>query len=164
MWSSSGKKLSGSYGTWQGQEVELAGTSPSDGLLLLIKYGGDAPGPAWLTIDHRGQFPIPDVRHSLDVPASEVTDIHAVRAMGDLGFGREVKLLAEDPEGNFAAISGETLPPEERRRLVSAYGFTTFYDEPVERSSVFGWLPGEKVKNIKSHVSWRENGTPGKAP
>ncbi|MCC3280690.1 hypothetical protein LJ754_16195 [Arthrobacter sp. zg-Y40] len=157
MWSSSGKKLSGSYGTWQGQEVELAGTSPSDGLLLLIKYGGDAPDAAWLTIYDRGSFPTPGVRHSLEVPADEVTDIHSVRAMGDLGLGREIELLAEDPDGNFAAISGESLPPEERRRLVSAYGFTTFYDEPVERSSVFGWLPAEKVHGIRSEVSWRKN-------
>ena len=158
MWSSSGKKLSGSYGTWKGTEYEINSTTPRNGTFLLIKYGGDAPDAAWLTVDNRGRFPTPDVRHSLPVPADEVTDIHSVRAMGDLGLGREVKLLAEDPEGNFAAISGESLPPEERRRLVSAYGFTTFYDEPVERSSVFGWLPAEKVHNIRSDGSWRKNG------
>ncbi|MCC3276979.1 hypothetical protein LJ753_13995 [Arthrobacter sp. zg-Y20] len=158
MWSSSGKKLTGSYGTWKEHEVEIDSTTLDDRVFLLIKHGGDAPGPGWLSVEDRGRFPTPGVViHSLEVPAEDVTGIHCVRAMGNLGLGREVKLLAEDPEGNYAAISGESLPPEERRRLVSAYGFTTFYDEPVERSSVFGWLPAEKVHNIRSEVSWRKD-------
>lgn len=73
--------------------------------------------------------------------------------MGDLGLGREVELLGVDAGGNFSAISGNTLPSDERRRLVSGYGFTTFSDEPVKRSSVFGWLPAEKVQKIRTALS-----------
>ncbi|MCQ2001823.1 hypothetical protein [Arthrobacter zhaoxinii] len=152
MWSSSGVKLTGDYGTWNGQEVELDSTTPSNGTLLLIQHGGDRPDASWMTIDLGNVYPIPGIRHSLRVPAEEVSDIHAVRTAGEISPWNQVQILAENAEGKFAVVTGS-----DKQRLVDSYGFSTFSGEPVHRSHVFGWLPGEMVHNIESVVSWRKD-------
>ena len=150
-------KLTGDYGTWRGQEVELHSTTPEDGELLLIKYGGRAPGPDWMTIDHGDQFPTPGVRHSLEVPEDEVSNVHAVRATGELSPSGLVTILGEDQGGNFGIITKFTTNLDLKERLLKDHGFHTFNDEPVTRSAVFGWLPAAMVGNIKSEVSWRKD-------
>ncbi|MCQ1987853.1 hypothetical protein [Arthrobacter sp. zg-Y844] len=157
MWSSSGTKLTGSYGTWRGQEVEVDSTTPYDRTILLIKYGGNSPGVGWMTIDHGDQFPSPGVRHSLRVPYEEVSNIHAVRATGELSPRGVVTIHGEDQGGNLAVITKFTTDLGLKERLLKDHGFHTFHDEPVTRSAVFGWLQAALVGNIKSEVSWRKD-------
>lgn len=154
MWSSSGLKITGKYGTWNGQEVELHSTAPVDGMLLLVKYGGQAPGPEWMTIDLGNRFPISGIRHALEVPADEVSNIHAVTTTGELGSRGTVTILAEARDGRLAASANDLGLKE---WLIMECGFHTYFDEPVTRSSAFGWLPAALVSNIKSSVSWRKD-------
>lgn len=159
MWRTDGTKLSGDYGTWGGQEFELRGTDPNDdGTLTLVKSGGDAPGPGWRTHDHKNQFPGPRFSHTRRVSAGEVSDVHAVRASGELRPGREVEIVGENAEGNLAVVAGTGFSAEAKMDLVEEYGFHPFSDdEPVGRQPVFGWLPAEMVHNIKSVVRWRKD-------
>ena len=147
-------KLTGDYGIWRGQEVEIRSITPVDGRLLLIKYGGGAPGPDWMTIDHGDRFPTPGVRHSLEVPEEEVSNVHAIKATGELSPKGIVTILGEDQDGNLAVITDDLGLKE---RLMKDHGFHTFNDEPVTRSAAFGWLSPALVSNIKSEVSWRKD-------
>lgn len=157
MWTSSGIKLTGKYGTWNGQEVELRSTAPADGMLLIVKYGGQAPGPEWMTIDLGNRFPISGTRHSLEVPANEVTDIHAVSAEGIFGSRCQVFVLAEDDKGNLAVEASAASLLTDKERLLSEHGFDVRPGDPLERTSVLGWLPAELVHDFKSEVVWRKD-------
>ena len=159
MWGTGGKKLSGKYGTWEGNEYELRRTTPNDdGTLTLVISGGDAPGPNWRTHDHRNQFPGPRFSHTRRVPADDVTNVHAVLATGELSPGREVEIVGEDADGNVAVVAGAEFSAEAKMDLIEQHGFHPFSEsEPVSRQGVYGWLPADRVHNIKSAVRWRKD-------
>lgn len=152
-------KLSGKYGTWDGQEFELRRTDPNDdGTLTLVKSGGDSPGPGWRTHDHKNQFPGPRFSHTRRVPMDNVTNIHAILATGELRPGKEVEIVGEDADGNLAVVADRGFWTEEKMDLMEHYGFQTFIErEPVSRQGVFGWLPAETVHDISSVVRWRKD-------
>ena len=156
MWRSDGTKLSGRYGTWEGQEFELRNPKPIRGVMYLVQEGGDRPGPDWTAVDQTHQFSRPPVAYILPVPPEEVSNIHTVRTFGELGPGQLVEILAEGAGGDLSVVSIE-VPVIYKKMLVSDHGFGTYSDEPVERSSVFGWLPAEKIHNIRSKIVWRKD-------
>lgn len=158
MWTADGTKLSGDYGMWKGREYELRSTSPIRGLIYLVQEGGERPGPEWKTHEQPNEFPRPSIAYTLGVPPDEVTDVHAVRASGELRPGHVVKVLAEDAHGNLAVVAGTGFSAEAKMDLLKEHGFHPFAkDEPVVRQPVFGWLPADMVLNVRSEVYWRKN-------
>jgi hypothetical protein len=80
MWRCDGRKLTGSYGTWRGREVELRLSVPEDGIFRVIQDGGERPSPEWKRLDLPNRFARGQVRFYLHVPASEVSDVHTIHA------------------------------------------------------------------------------------
>ncbi|MCC9178946.1 hypothetical protein [Arthrobacter sp. zg-Y750] len=155
MWLSDGRELTGSYGTWKGKIFELRQTAPlADGTLILERAGGDSPGPEWVTQAGAHSFGRPPVAHIRFVPADEVKDIHAVSAEGIFGSRCRVFVLAEDGKGNLAVEASAANLVSDKKRLLSQYGFEVRPGDPVERTSVLGWLPVELVHDFKSEVVW----------
>ena len=142
-----------------GEEIELWSGRSDDGTLVLVKDGGEPPGPEWHTQVLPNRFARTPFSHRREVPATEVTDTHSVRVTGTLRFGGRVEILAEDSEGKLAVVAGADFPAEEKWDLVENFGFDTFHNEPVQISGVFGWLPAELVHNIKSEVRWWKDAT-----
>ncbi|WP_152969907.1 MULTISPECIES: hypothetical protein [Arthrobacter] len=156
MWKKDGTKLTGNYGTWNGQEIELWSIRPQNGTLTLVKDGGDSPGSDWHTQVLPNRFARTPFSHRRRVPSNEVTDIHSVRVLGELGPGRPVEIIAEDDKGCLAVVADGGFSMEEKMDLMEKYDFQTFMDsEPVGRQGVFGWIPAQMVHNIKSEVHQR---------
>ena len=158
MWTTDGTKLSGKYGTWKGHEYELRSTSPIRGFIYLVQEGGENPGPDWITHQQPRDFARPPIAYTLCVPPGEVTDLHAVRATGELRPVREVEIVGEDADGNLAVVADGGFWTEEKMDLMEEHGFRQFNkQEPIGRQGVFGWLPAGMLHNIKSEVYWRKD-------
>lgn len=158
MWLSDGTELTGKYGKWKGRVYELRQTTPlADGTLILECVGGESPGPEWITQTGAHSFGRPPVVHILLVPADEVTDIHAVSAEGTFGSRCRVYVIAEDDKGYLAVEASAESNLSNKKRLLSEYGFEARPDDPVERTSVLGWLPAGLVHDFRSEVVWRKD-------
>ncbi|UPO76527.1 hypothetical protein [Arthrobacter sp. Helios] len=154
-WRADGSKLTGAFGTWRGSEYELRDVRPSQyGTLTLVSRADLAPGPEWKTCRrHPNNFAATPVDHILRVPADEVSGVQEVEVTGDMGRGRQVRILAEDAEGRLAVMQSSRWEEADQRRLISSYGFRPFSDnEPLSHQSVAGWIPAERVHDIRSTI------------
>ncbi|MCC3282443.1 MULTISPECIES: hypothetical protein [Arthrobacter] len=149
MWRQDGTKLTGRYCTWQGQEYEVRSLRPRNGTFTLVVEGGPAPGPDWRTIRQPNQFAYPDTAYVRRVPAAEVSNLHEVTATGSMGPGRELRILAEDRDGNLAVQSIDPMAALYKRQLINNHGFEPFSrNEPLEHVPVSGWLPAGRIRDI----------------
>jgi hypothetical protein len=142
MWMSDGTKLSGSYGTWRGEELELDGTRPLRGKLVLIQDGGDSPGQEWVEQHFPNRFARTPVHFRRIVDANEVSDLHSIRATAKLDRV-PVELLAEDEEGRLAVHTLGGAAPNFMNGFVEKFGF-----ERYENAFVFGWVPRHALVDI----------------
>lgn len=142
MWMSDGTKLSGSYGTWRGEELELDSTRPIRGKLVLIQDGGDSPGPEWTEQHFPNRFARTPVHFRRIVDANEVSDLHSIRATAKLDRV-SVELLAEDDEGRLAVQTLGGAAPNFMNGFVEEFGF-----ERYENAFVFGWVPRHALVDI----------------
>jgi hypothetical protein len=142
MWRGDGTKLTGSYGTWKGREVELRVGVPEDGMFTVIQDGGERPSAEWERLDLPNRFARGPVRFYLHVPADEVSDVHRIRATATWDY-EPLNVVAEDGNGNLAV---ETLGQWSRDRmgtLVRNYGF-----EWYDNAFVFGWIPASDASDL----------------
>ena len=142
MWMSDGTKLSGSYGTWRGEEIELDSTRPLRGKLVLIQDGGDSPGPEWGEQHFPNRFARTPVHFRRIVDANEVSDVHSIRATAKLD-GVSVELLAEDDVGRLAVRTFGQAAPNFMDGFVEEFGF-----ERYENAFVFGWVLRSALADI----------------
>ena len=150
MWRRDGTKLTGDYGTWNDVEHELHSWVPANGTLILVKEGGDSPGPEWDTTVFPHRFARTPYHHFRRVPALEVSDVNSVKVTGFMGPGRELVIISEDDEGNLAVEASNRMAALYKRQLSSNHGFKPMYEnEPLERTMVFGWLPAQRITNIE---------------
>jgi hypothetical protein len=151
MWMSDGTKLSGSYGTWRGDELELDSTRPLRGKLVLIQDGGASPGPEWAEQHFPNRFARTPVHFRRIVDANEVSDIHSIRATAKLD-AVSVELLAEDDEGRLAVQTFGQAAPNFTDKFVEEFGF-----ERYENAFVFGWVPRQALADITIERTERDN-------
>ncbi|MGM0928566.1 MAG: hypothetical protein ACQEXN_02500 [Actinomycetota bacterium] len=147
---SDGTKLSGSYGTWRGEEIELDSTRPLRGKLVLIQDGGDRPGPEWGQQHFPNRFARTPIHFRRIVDANEVSDLHSIRATAKLDR-LSVELLAEDDEGRLAVHTLGGAAPNHMDRFVQEFGF-----ERYENAFVFGWVPRHALADITIERTARE--------
>jgi len=153
MWKKDGTKLTGNYGTWRGQEIELWSLRPYEGMLTIVtnwrKSLIDEDGNEIL-LDRSVGTPF---AYTLEVPANEVTNLLKVRVRGRLGPDRSLKIMAEDEDGNLAVESIDPMDSMYKRLLINNHGFTPFSEnEPLEHVSVSGWLPAERIRDISIEI------------
>ncbi|NMR32473.1 hypothetical protein [Crystallibacter degradans] len=151
MWMTDGRKLSGSYGTWRGREVELRERKPRDGKYCLVQEGGERPGPEWREMFFPASVGSTSYRYYHDVPETEVSDVHSIEATGYVmmtsigGFDVQapVQIVAQDESG---------------RLFVECYWDNRDYwsdlkrefdFEENERAWVYGWIPGHRSTDIQ---------------
>lgn len=153
MWKKDGTKLTGNYGTWRGQEIELWSLRPYEGMLTIVTNGGKS------LIDEDGNEILLDrsvgtpFAYTLEVPVNEVTNLLKVRVRGRLGPDRNLKIMAEDEDGNLAVESIDPMDSMYKRLLINNHGFTPFSEnEPLEHVSVSGWLPAERIRDISIEI------------
>lgn len=153
MWMNNGQKLTGTYCTWQGREVQLTQWKPNkDGRSLLVQHGGDRPGPDWNEVYHPGGLGTTPYRYHLRVPAAEVSDVHEIEAIGYVpliepgrdDFRAPVRLIAQDEAGRLFAqcfwadhIYWGSLKGD--------FGF----EEYDRYAWVEGWIAGDRVTDIR---------------
>lgn len=149
MWKKDGTKLTGNYGTWRGQEVELWSLKPYEGMLTIVHKGEETPpGPAWHT---NAWSPS---KHTLKVPPDEVTNGHRVRVTGSLGPGRNVIIDAEDNDGKLSVASIDPMDAMYKRMLINNHDFVPFSEnEPLEHVSVAGWVQADRLRNINVKIT-----------
>jgi hypothetical protein len=150
MWMSDGTKLSGSYGTRQGEEFELDSTRPLKGKLVLIQDGGGSPGSEWDEQHFPNRFARTPVHYRRIVDANEVSDVHSIRATAKLDRV-PVELLAEDDEGRLAVRTFGQAAPNFMNGFVEEFGF-----ERYENAFVFGWVPRQALADITFERTERE--------
>ncbi|WP_312182629.1 hypothetical protein [Arthrobacter sp.] len=153
MWKQDGGKLTGNYGTWRGQEVELWSLRPYGGMLTIVTNDTKAlidEGGNEVLLNRSVGTPF---AYTLKVPADEVTNRHKVRVKGRLGPGRSLRIMAEDEDGNLAVESIDPMDSMYKRLLINNHGFTPFSEnEPLEHVSVSGWLPAERIRDISIEI------------
>ena len=153
MWKKDGTKLTGYYGTWRGQEVELWSLRPYEGTLTIVKDGEQSlivEGGVEVVFNPSVGTPF---AYSLEVPADEVTNRHKVRVKGRLGPGRNLMIMAEDADGNLSVESIDHMAATYKRQLINNHGFEPFSkNEPLEHVSVAGWIPADRVSDISVEV------------
>lgn len=143
MWHTTGKKLTGYYGTWKSREIELNGPVAIDGMHQLIQDGGVQPGPGWITTTHPKRFARTPVRHHLDVDQSEVTNIHAIEAQTYIGTSAvKFLIIAQDHAGYLAVESSPDAEPTFLDRI--AEEFKLISDGPI----VYGWIHPDDIPRI----------------
>ena len=135
-----------------GGVVELQRRTPYQGKLTIIQDGGEKPSPEWSKLEFPNRFARTPIRYYLDVPESEVSDLHEIAATGYVPLtdstGHDIQahvhIIAQDAEGRLAV---ETMPREPRHHwdaLIRDYGF-----EEYDRSWVFGWVPQNALTDLK---------------
>jgi len=152
VWMDDGRKLTGCYGTWRGDEVEMKSHLPLNGQHRLIKDGGERPGPEWREIVYPNRFARTPYHYWLDVPEAEVSETHRIVASGyvpmtndrDYDFQVHVRIIAQDGAGRLAVETENREPTIYWRPLEREFGF-----EEYERSFMFGWVPGDRVTDIR---------------
>ncbi|WP_312182752.1 hypothetical protein [Arthrobacter sp.] len=154
MWRLDGTKLTGWYGTWKGAEFELLSMNPDGGLLTLVQDGGAAPGSAWHTQILPNRFARTPSRHTLYVPADEVTGINSVNVTGFIDPDCELVIIAEVPNGNLAAECSIRARMSGKMKLIDIYGFSKRDEGPLGRTSLFGYIPEAELTDISSRISY----------
>jgi hypothetical protein len=142
VWRKNGSKLSGSYGIWRERVIELAWQRPIEGKVRLVQQGGESPGPEWTCVSQPGWFAKAPVRYFLDVPETEVSDIHGIDAYGFMDHVK-VHIRSEDDRGRLAIESDVDAAPNFRGKLAQKYGL-----EYYEVAFIYGWVPAVDVHDI----------------
>lgn len=116
MWDLTGLELMGVYGTWSGRSYELVNHEAE--IITLVMSAEEAPGPDWA---HRtpDDFYGESLRWELNVPRTEVTDVHTTIVQGTME-GHFVDVLAQRHDRAWA-ISAEN-PPETLIELLRRLG------------------------------------------
>lgn len=155
-----GRKLTGTYGTWRGSEIEMRSNRPWEGEYSLVQEGGERPGPEWRAISHPGGIGTTPYRYYLEVPEAEVTDVHSIEVTGFVRFSSPGDRDALAPVQVQAQDATDRLwvrcfwdSRTHWHDLKQEFGF-----EELERESVHGWLPGERVADLRFE---RSDYTPG---
>ena len=144
MWRKNGSKLSGYYGVWRGNDVELSSSGTTDNRWILVQDGGDSPGPDWRRLVFPNRFARTPIRYSLKVPADEVSEVCEIEVTGVVGEVK-VRIVAEDEAGRLAIETDSETHPYFRDSLARKYDLE-YYDD--RRSFAFGWIPAEDVLDI----------------
>ena len=153
MWKQDGTKLTGNYGTWQGEEFELWSFKPYQGMLTLIKDGGDVSGTEWQTKFLPNRFARTSVSHTLNVPAEEVTNRHEVWVKASFSPGCELMVIAEDLDEHFAVESIDPMSTVRKRQSIDNYIFEPFSrNEPLGHTMVYGWLPADQLWDFQVEI------------
>ncbi|SEB34958.1 hypothetical protein SAMN04489806_0015 [Paramicrobacterium humi] len=98
---SDGRELTGSYGTWRGQEWELWSHAPEDGTLTVVQDGGESPGADWEHLVYPNRFARTPDRFYKTVDAAEVSDVHNAHATARLGNAK-VQILGRTRKAAWA--------------------------------------------------------------
>jgi hypothetical protein len=152
MWMSDGRKLTGDYGTWRGREVELGARTPCGGEHELIQDGGERPGPEWDEVVYPNRFARTPYHYYRRVPETEVSQTHGIVTTGELAFTddrgydytTQVRIIAQDEAGRLAVETAKPGPAVYWGPLRRVFGF-----EEYDRSWMFGWVPGDRVTDLR---------------
>src|SRR6476661_2032598 len=103
MWDLAGLELTGVYGDWSGRTYELVNAEAE--IMTLLMSAEESPGPDWV---HRmpDAFYGESLRWALNVPRTEVTDVHTTVVQGSID-GTFVDVLAQRQDRSWAVKAGD---------------------------------------------------------